>query len=640
MPVSDDTAELENCMRTWSSLNDNAKLSLLQDLHDHNWNREYLIEEYGRRYEFMPMTVLKTDFKRLSLTPTRSEEQLQNKINATPLKNTLQRLSEQSSINEALAELIDNVFDNFDRKRDQTNRDTLSISVYFMQTPEEAGFSEIIFRENSGGANSDDLVPLVRLGDTVTAGAPTIGAWGQGSKIACFSLAREIEIFTKAVGQQAACVYFPKGWLEKGHPLYESWDVGVYRADKVPEGETSFRFRQLRDHARNANLDDIKNYLERIYSCKLSALRDKGITVSINLEDLSGDRQYTIEPSFTLLEIEKKIGFAWLPDYSPVRVTHELEYSDLSNSGVTRRLKVAVTAELLQKSEAGLGGVYMFGNSRLFTPQPEQGDNVAIGMSIQSKRGKIRKYGPPIYRMIAFVEFQCEDGQSEMIPWAAPLKNRYNRNNIFHEQLLQLLYSVLYPFSVICEGVSESQLPFFSQQWLQLTAETKKARLEAAFPDLSPEQVEGVARHHTFEHDLSNVSEYKFASIQSMTDAPFGYTVSTKVRNFLRKINDVSYNLSASDFFYGFFSRAINQMVAENIMEVDSLPDPAHLNMPFITMREAQAEVVTGYEAGTIRLEPEEKERYIRTLNLSDTASVTEIVEAALQRMMMQDEEG
>lgn len=428
MPLFDDTAEVANALQNWSALNDQARLAILQALEDHNWSRDFLREQYGRIYEAIPMTTLKTEYRRLSLTPSRSEAQLQNKINATPLKNTLQRLSEQSSVKEAIAELIDNVFDNFDRKRSQTNRTSLNVGIYFMQSTGQVGFNEIIFRENSGGANNDDLVPLVRLGDSVTTGAATIGAWGQGSKIACFSLASDIEIFTKTLDQPAACVYFPKGWLEKGNPLYDSWDVNIYHADKVADGETIFRFRQLRDHARNADIPGIKEYLEKVYSYKLSALRDKGLNVSIVLEDLAADIRYTVEPSFTLSELEHKIGFVWLPDYAPVKVTHELEYPDPLDSTVTRKLRVAVTAGLLQRSEATLGGVYMFGNDRLFTPEPEQGDNVAIGVMVQGRRAKVRKYGPPIYRLIAFIQFECEDGQSEMIPWAAPLKNRYNRN--------------------------------------------------------------------------------------------------------------------------------------------------------------------------------------------------------------------
>lgn len=202
-----------------------------------------------------------------------------------------------------------------------------------------------------------------------------------------------------------------------------------------------------------------------------------------------------------------------------------------------------------------------------------------------------------------------------------------------------MLYSVLYPYSQISESITENQIPFFSSQWLQIPYDTRKARIATAFPDLNQDQIDGVARYHTFDHDISNINEYSFASIQSMTQPPFGTTIASKVKAFLHKLNDENYNLSQSDFFGGFFSRAINQLVAEDKMDFTPLPDPAHLNMSFIEKREAEAEVTVSYEAGTIRLEPEAKERMIRLLNLHETASVAEIGEALLQRMMTEESE-
>ncbi len=638
MTFSDSNQQYEKAMEFWLAQGDQAKLSILEDLKENEWSIEYMVAQYGQRYEPIPMSFLKQEYKRLTLSPVRLDAKLQENLNATPLKNTLRRLSEQCLVQEALAELIDNVFDNFARKQSTLHQSDLTIAVHFLPAL-GGGYEEIILQENSGGIEKDELTPLVRLGETATAGATTIGAWGQGSKIACFAIASETEVFTCPPNKDPVCVYFPYGWLIEDHALYMNWDVGVYQAEGVNEGQTIFRFRQLQRQAREADVLSIKEYLEKIYSYKLRRLREAGISVSVVLEDLGEDVSYELQPTFTFDQLEEKYGFSWLPDYGPTRVRQTLTYEDPRDTERQRKLDITVVAGILHVSSATLGGVHMFGNGRLFTPQPEQGANVVFGVNVQGRQGKIRSYGPPLYRLVAFVFFEGEEGQSQFVPWAAPLKNRYNRNNQFHEQLVQLMYSVLYPYSLVCESCTPDQSRFFTQRWLDSSDEEKRKSLVNYFDELDKNLIEGIISHHTFDTDLDALPEYDAEAIGESAGAPFGFALSRTVKKFLQKLNDDKYDVDSTDFFISFFTRTSNELVAENnlITEetkdqqrlqvlLDEPPAPDHLNIEYMKGREQEAR--RRFEAGNLSVEPQEKEQLIKVLGLTETATVGDIAEA------------
>ncbi len=626
MVLRGDDAEYQEAIRFWEGQSDTNKRIILQTLVENSWDFEGVTEEYGSKIARIPLSVLQAEYKRLNLTPRRLEKEFRDPLKATPLKNTLKRLSQTCTAEEAIAELVDNVFDNFARKRHERTTDLLEIGIHFLSREGEH-YDEIILRENSGGVRNDELLPLVRLGDSATAGARTIGAWGQGSKIACFALADEIEIFTHHPAHRPVCIHFPDGWLKEEHPRYKDWEVKVYEAEDVPSGTTVFRFCNLKTTARTADLTAIKKYLERIYSYKIQDWREQGTTIDIRLEDTLSDVSYEIEPVFTVDILEEERGFCWFPDYAPLEVTHVLESE--TPLGEKIEVKVRMVCGILSDSKSDLGGVYMYGNKRLFTPKPETDERVGYGLDVQGRRGKIQKYRPSLYRLLTFVFFESEEQESEYIPWAAPLKNRYNPSNVFHDEIIQILYRIVYPYSLVCEGLEREMLPFFSKRWDALGRQEKKNLVESFFGgDVNPEEV---VKYHIIEGNLDNLRQFPFEQVKGISDLPFGQVKSSTVKKFLEKVKDEKFNVGRREFFLAFFSGTVNRLVGEGVLDIDlPAPDPDHINMEYIESCLEQMEQL--YESGTIKLEMDEKEKLQKKLNLPEEASVAEIIDALAKK--------
>ena len=159
---------------------------------------------------------------------------------ASPTKHVILNKARQLKVPEALAEILDNIFDNFERNPYSPRRLEVEITAY--PPIEDAAPGEIVICENSGGIPSERLVPLVQLGASNESSA-SIGAWGEGFKMAIFALGQEIEVFTTYPKEQSTGIFFPKGWLDRNHRLWTQWKVEFFDIGRnaPPEGTTIVR---------------------------------------------------------------------------------------------------------------------------------------------------------------------------------------------------------------------------------------------------------------------------------------------------------------------------------------------------------------------------------------------------------------
>ena len=101
-------------------------------------------------------------------------------LNAVPAKDILRNKARVCSPVSAICEIMDNIFDNF---AENGERHDLAISIVV-----ETEGSKISIAENSGGVREGKLEPLVRLGVPYHGVKGSIGTWGEGLKVALFSL--------------------------------------------------------------------------------------------------------------------------------------------------------------------------------------------------------------------------------------------------------------------------------------------------------------------------------------------------------------------------------------------------------------------------------------------------------------------
>jgi hypothetical protein len=102
-------------------------------------------------------------------------------LSAVPAKDILKNKARVCPPISAVCEIMDNIFDNYEE-----NGSKHDLSISFIIKAKKDG--EISIAENSGGVKEEKLEPLVRLGVLYHAHRGSIGTWGEGLKVAAFSL--------------------------------------------------------------------------------------------------------------------------------------------------------------------------------------------------------------------------------------------------------------------------------------------------------------------------------------------------------------------------------------------------------------------------------------------------------------------
>src|SRR5437588_5274170 len=157
-------------------------------------------------------------------------------LNAVPAKEILKTKARVCPPLSAVCEIVDNIFDNYE---ENGHRKDLLIS-FRIRT--DGLHPEIEITENSGGVRESKLEPLVRLGVPYHSAKGSIGTWGEGFKVAAFSLGQEVEVQTHFPREPPVSIFFENGWLDS-----TDWKVPVYSISgtKLTAGSTVIAIRYL-----------------------------------------------------------------------------------------------------------------------------------------------------------------------------------------------------------------------------------------------------------------------------------------------------------------------------------------------------------------------------------------------------------
>lgn len=429
--------------------------------------------------------------ERFYMRPQRGErEEIKE---ASPTKHVIRNKAKQVNIYEAIAEIIDNIFDNYERigeSSDQERSDALNIEIK-AYPPVEGAHGELVITENSGGISEERILPLVQLGLSKRA-TEGIGAWGEGFKIAAFSLGTEVEVFSTYPEEDPISVYFPHGWLEPDNSYWTSWNVETFTVDEhAPDpGSTFIRINRLRpDVLKSLGLSEdneitplevcqrLADYYGEIYAEKNRKLKDEGYSISINISVGTSACHVNFKPP---VRQRLKSNFAFIPWLRPIHWTQtwQAEVEDPTKSQGTR------TASLQAEIYAGLfedlnysdyystnnPGVEMWGNGRLFSLRGRIGDgSVGWGYKFGGRGGTNPKANASSRRIGVIILFTSSDSRD--IPWAAPVKHDYNRRSEFYAEIQEvcalairlyknatsLIESVLEPFAKGWDGLSDEE---------------------------------------------------------------------------------------------------------------------------------------------------------------------------------------
>jgi hypothetical protein len=381
-------------------------------------------------------------------------------INAIPAKDILKNKAQVCPPLPAVCEILDNIFDNFEE-----NGSTHDLSISVIVRSE--GHGEISIAENSGGIRETKLEPLVRLGVPYHAAPGSIGTWGEGFKVAAFSLGGEVEVSTHFPNEQPVTVHFDENWLST-----PDWNVPVYSASSDPprRGTTIFRIRRL---VRKVDWADIMREVSVIYGHKIQDIIDAGKRVHIDF-DIDGART-PIRPRPLASTKFLRERMAYPPDFSPRQFTAHWR---TDNGSVDCKLIIGLTP----RHSGETSGVYMYGNGRMFARALR---SKAVGYN-EGTNAVLRDH-PLCWRIHAYAFFEAENGAD--IPWQAPLKDGVSENHPITAKFREMFKSAVSPYSRFAKIAKASELVPFTKEWNEFN-DTQKA--ETLFRNKSPAVLETV----------------------------------------------------------------------------------------------------------------------------------------------------
>lgn len=451
-------------------------------------------------------------------------------LKAVPTKRSLRNDARKLGVIDALAEIIDNSIDNFAKQRQLgrlANRLRIEIGL---------DADAVTIHEDSGGVTPEDLLAFVQVGaQGQFVGAPRIGVWGAGQKLAVAALGNDVTIYTRywnpahtyAFGgsptNQVVLRMDDEWWSDD-----QDWDVPVFLPDTdLTAGETRYEIRKLNRRIDQTVVDAVRQDLESLYG---DTLVDGVTTITLNGTPLEG------KPRLTSEALQRE--FAFPPGFEPSEHWKTLErVVPIVEGGewreVERRLRMRVIVGLMPRQDQKRAGVYMFG-----VPETESGAKLApryfagplqdesVGYTT-GPRSYLRKGHPTLGRLQILVVFY---GDSEVIPWGLPgssVKRGYNTSNVFAEEIADFLKEVARPYARFTAKAREIDIVPYSVEWNELSEPERKAILRRGAyldaedidePDVAP-RVRPLLRH-SFKPDRFLVWDHDKAPEEAPELAP------------------------------------------------------------------------------------------------------------------------
>jgi hypothetical protein len=358
-------------------------------------------------------------------------------LNAIPAKEVLLNKARVCPPLSALCEIVDNIFDNFEE-----NGRLHDLSISFLV--EGHGVSTTLsILENSGGVRREKLEPLVRLGVAYHGARGSIGTWGEGLKVAVFSLGNEVDIRTWFPSEQPVALHFPPDWMKS-----KDWSVPVYAVDETAmrRGSTTFTIQGL---YRLPDWGEMMRELGLIYGHKIHDLAQAGRRVRMDF-DINGSRaQVRPRPLATAEALQQRLAYP--PEFEPRLFTADLRGE---HSTVHAKIVVGLTA----RHSGETSGLYLYGNGRLFARAFRAR---ALGYG-QSGNSVLRDH-PSCWRVHAYIFLEADDGSE--IPWQAPLKDGVSENHVVTGKLREILKDILAPYARFAKIAKASELVPYTGEW-------------------------------------------------------------------------------------------------------------------------------------------------------------------------------
>jgi hypothetical protein len=402
-------------------------------------------------------------------------------INSMPTRAHMIKKAENSMrLTEALAEFLDNIFDNYTINYDTIMKERsgnadLNIEIRITninpeKSPEENG--EIVILENSGGVKKNNWVSLVQYGMSGEEEFQSIGTWGEGAKLALAALGRwnifqtrhltELEISTDEsptpvqiqfgdelpmVSGELADKSEKKTARNYYHLNNDEWHIDVQKAKtgyctkEGNEGTTNITIKRLTQMTleevsnKNKYQKSISNlaqtFANKINECKKLGNSNISITITNDVFETDNDLREIVLEEFEFWEndFEKNIlngdlddvvkELSFLPGFEPMRIKTKIHNPDNNDEYIEIDSLFGIPLENISNRV----GVVLWGNGRLFDGRLDSG---FLGINVFNVPNGYTKatVEPQWRRFLGLIKIKTN--HSHLIPWNGPVKWGFN----------------------------------------------------------------------------------------------------------------------------------------------------------------------------------------------------------------------
>jgi hypothetical protein len=384
--------------------------------------------------------------KRVEKTKKNDEQrEIVEWIDAKPKKRIITNKAMRCGFNQAMAEVVDNCLDYWE-DLDKPHSLEIEIKVKGAQTDEST-----VTIEWNMAVPKERWRPLLTPGEVSHRSPKSIGAWGEGFKISVFATGRKIDIVTNVEGELFH-IDIPDDFL-----VTDDWGIPVFAGalpgTDVPVNHTvvSLVGRKFSEHP--TDLSRTIDYLSEVFGTRMQmeVKGGHGFHITVNGSEIS--------PKTFIMPDDLAANFAFPPGFEPT--VHRFE---------EKGLQVTMMVGLLSMADKELYGTYMYGNGRLFAKAVR---DARLGYGVRSN-SPIPMNHPLGMRLQIHVFF---DGDSELIPWRAPLKDDVELDNDMIRSVNKWIRKYATPYAEFMKAAKASEFLPYSTRWNALEDVDKRKKI-------------------------------------------------------------------------------------------------------------------------------------------------------------------
>lgn len=430
----------------WDELSLKLKESLI---------KEYSLDSLQNKFPDKSIAFFEKEKKIFNLRPRFKDE---DKIDVNDIENppSLKIIKNRSlliSPEMALIEFLDNIFDNYIKNLKRGKLDhPLKIEIIFYEVNNQ---NTLLIRENSGGIHPNDIIPLVKPGESGNNDTDDmIGTWGEAFLYSCYSLGTDVTIYSYHKEGKPFAIpidqnfFNSEKWVLK-KKVSKEFD-GIKNLDK---GWTIFEINNAYQYTTNeiTLFEELKAEIENTYWKKASQIFDMGHNVTIAINPFFSEE---LKVEFDFFEINK--SFSHYPYCLPIFVQdYKMNFTDDHGKKGSILVDAYCGINPYDKDHryAKFKGVCMWGNGRLFEKNRK---DTSVGYNISSTG--IRLEHRSLFNHLSILLFFKSNRRkwNKYIPWKIPTKKGFNSESVLKNQILDLIKIItdrfIYPLDKLLGG--------------------------------------------------------------------------------------------------------------------------------------------------------------------------------------------